>query len=213
MGGRVSLGPTAVGVVLAVLVVASTTGAGVAPIDSAVTRTQAVTAEALDAVGVDVRDTDGEREPRRYDESAIERAIQRQVNDERATVERSPLQWSVPLQVIARAHSSDMARNDFVSHESSSGNTTAERFERFGHDCEPPAGHDSPRVGENLARIPLQGTGMNETTIAREIVAGWTESESHRQTLLARQWGRAAVGVSVVSQTGGRVVYVTQTFC
>lgn len=212
-GGSVPIGPTAVGVVLAVLVVASTSGAGLGPVDSALDSTRTVTSDALGAVGVDVAVGDDESQPVSYDESVLERAIQRRVNAERATVDRSPVVWSDRLRRIARYHSADMARHEYVAHESPTGNTTADRYERFGHDCELAPGHDSLRVGENLARISLDGTVTNETEFAERVVQGWMESESHRQTLLANPWDRAAVGVTVVNRTDGTVAYVTQNFC
>lgn len=78
-----------------------------------------------------------------------------------------PLRWNGALAEAARAHSADMARFNFLSHEGRDGSTAAQRVER--------AGYRYRAMGENIA---------GGQTRPEDAVAGWINSPGHCATLM-----------------------------
>jgi len=98
----------------------------------------------------------------------VGQAAEAAVNALRAEHGRSALRADEELAEAAANHASDMAKNDFFSHEGSDGSDVAERVRA--------AGYSYCWVGENLA----EGTGDVERTLDL-----WMASRGHRQNLLS----------------------------
>jgi uncharacterized protein YkwD len=113
-----------------------------------------------------------------------ERALIRQLNDERAQHGLAALRPSRALGRAADRHSRDMLRRDFFDHSSSDGTPFDRRVRRYA---------DARRVGETLAAVGRRRGG------AATVVGMWMRSPPHRAIVLgsgfrrigvARRWGR-----------------------
>ena len=107
----------------------------------------------------------------------------------------APLALNEKLGEVARAHSRDMVRRRFFSHESPDGFGPAVRV--LDH------GIRYSRVGENVHR----NRGAADPTATA--VASWLASPGHRQLLLSAEFKESAVGVAV---GGDGTIYFTQLF-
>lgn len=123
-------------------------------------------------------------------QSAEERMLQL-VNDERAAVGLQPLDMDPALVEVGRAHSEDMFRNGYFSHESP---TTGSPFDRINA-----AGIQYVVAGENLALAPT-------LDVAHQ---GLMDSPGHRANILEPSFGR--VGIGAISAPGRGTMY-TQVF-
>ena len=97
----------------------------------------------------------------------FERRVFELTNVERAKHGVPPLQWDNKLGAAARAHSEDMARNNFMSHTGSNGSNLGERVTR--------AGFNWSRVAENVA-------AGQQTPEA--VINSWMNSPGHRTNIL-----------------------------
>lgn len=94
------------------------------------------------------------------------------------------LRWDTALQNAATAHSTDMATNNFFSHQSATnGSTLRERF--------PAAGYKYSSAGENL--------GAGQTSI-EQVVAEWLASPSHCTAMMKANF--VDMGVSCKANAG-----------
>jgi uncharacterized protein YkwD len=106
-----------------------------------------------------------------------------------------PLQWDDRLAAVARAHSEDMARNGFFSHQGSDGSNPALRTTK--------AGIQWRCTGENIAEVSdvaqAEQLFMNEPKF----------QENHRANILNTEYTRVGVGIA-----RGRdgALYITQEF-
>lgn len=91
-----------------------------------------------------------------------------------------PLRWNGALAEAARAHSADMARFNFLSHEGRDGSTAAQRVER--------AGYRYQAMGENIA---------GGQTRPEDAVAGWINSPTHCATLMNPAFSEMGVALAV----------------
>ena len=132
------------------------------------------------------------------DTPAVETAVLAEVNRERRESDLDAMKSDARLRKIARSHSQHMAANDYVAHESLSGETRADRFGRLQYACE--------RSGELVLftyyRRPIQIDGATEryetgTNLARGIVESWLLSDPHRRSLLDQSWTHAGVGIAI----------------
>lgn len=124
------------------------------------------------------------------EQSAEERMLQL-VNEERAAVGLQPLVMDPALVEVARAHSGDMFRNGYFSHQSP---TTGSPFDRINA-----AGIEYVTAGENLALAPT-------LDVAHQ---GLMDSPGHRANILEPSFGR--VGIGAISAPGRGTMY-TQVF-
>ena len=99
------------------------------------------------------------------------------VNEERASVGAAPLVWDDRLVPIARAHSEEMFRLKYFSHQSPANGSPFDRLKA--------AGITYTRAGENLAYA-------QSVTIAHR---GLMQSEGHRENILRPEFTRMAIGV------------------
>jgi uncharacterized protein YkwD len=107
----------------------------------------------------------------------------------------SPLQWDPKLAAVARAHSEDMARNGFFSHQGSDGSSPAERVSR--------AGVRWRSTGENIAMtsdvVQAEKLFMNEPKF----------QENHRGNILNPNYTHVGVGIA---RGPDGTLYFTQDF-
>lgn len=156
--------------------------------------------------------------------SDLARRVHRQVNATRKRHGLSPVAFDEVLARVAAAHSTDMLRRNYFSHDSPEGHGADERYRQAGYDCRLRV--SSRRIvtgGENLALSHTFGAvieysdGRRERTdfrsadeVARRVVDGWMNSPSHRRNMLTPFWRREGIGVALGED--GRV-WVTQNFC
>ncbi|HZP95337.1 MAG TPA: CvpA family protein [Candidatus Limnocylindria bacterium] len=108
---------------------------------------------------------------------AAERQLFDLVNEERASAGLAPLAWDDRLVPIARAHSEEMFKLRYFSHQSPANGTPFDRLRA--------AGVTYTRAGENLAYA-------QSVTVAHR---GLMASEGHRANILSPQFARAGIGV------------------
>ncbi len=128
----------------------------------------------------------------------LEAALLQEVNELRQRYHLIPLQRSAELDGVARGHSDDMARRNFMSHVTPEGANPVDRMHRAGL-----AGFTL--AAENLGRTDVQSAP------AREIVRAWLDSSAHRENLLAPHFNTTGIGVTRAAD-GGLLftqVYVT----
>jgi uncharacterized protein YkwD len=202
-----------VGVVIALLLVSSSAGTGLAPLDASVRDAKNRTVDGLSSVaGVGlVEGSLSGPHPNLVNETAIEHRVHERTNAERHRLDRQPVVWNPRLQDIARTHSVDMAEAGRTSHVNAAGETVGDRYERFGYDC-PLEGSDDRTEAETVARVEI--TSMpSDRAIGNRIFEQWTRDAGARSRILESDWQSAGVGVHVTREGGTTVVYATQNFC
>jgi uncharacterized protein YkwD len=114
------------------------------------------------------------------------------VNRARAEHGLAALRSAGALERAAAAHSRDMVRRDFFSHESPGGSTPQQRIDRTGY----LNGARSWAIGETIA----WGTGGYATPSS--IVRGWLNSPGHRAILLDGRYRDVGIGVAIGAPSG-----------
>jgi uncharacterized protein YkwD len=118
-------------------------------------------------------------------EHGIEAEVLRRVNAQSAIgaicgttiyAAAAPLTWNSQLMHATRDHSSDMAQNNFFSHDSLDGTTAPQRIKA--------AGYSSAFVGENI------GAGQPRM---ESVVAHWMHSTDHCKNLMNPKFRNVAV--------------------
>jgi uncharacterized protein YkwD len=105
-----------------------------------------------------------------------------------------PLRWNDRLAAAAMAHSEDMAKRDYFSHDSPEGMGYAQRVRR--------AGYAYRASGENIA------AGQRTPQAA---VAAWIASPPHCQNLMRREFTEMGAGYAVRGDSS-QGIYWTQVF-
>jgi uncharacterized protein YkwD len=105
------------------------------------------------------------------------------------------LKWSPALAEAARAHSQDMARQRYFSHQGKDGRQVADRAVR--------AGYRWRGIGDNIA------AGQQSP---EEAMAGWLASPGHCANIMDRSFTEMGAAHGVNSGGGGPHVYWTQVF-
>ena len=145
--------------------------------------------------------------------TSLEKAVFEQVNAERIRARLPALQLDPRLSDIARAHSEDMARNNFVAHINPAGQTPMDRLKAAGKSC--------MFVAENIYQNNLYHRALpvaaqivyewnSESKIAMSSVRGWMDSPGHRVNILSSRAAKTGLGVAI---GGDLKVYITQEFC
>ncbi|HVC30832.1 MAG TPA: CAP domain-containing protein [Steroidobacteraceae bacterium] len=141
--------------------------------------------------------------PRAQDATAVSRLVLALTNEARAHARTCggrrfppapPLSLSPALTRAARAHSRDMAAQDFFSHSGSNGSTPGERVTR--------AGYRWSMVGENIA--------SGERT-PRQAVAGWLASPHHCANIMTAGFRQMGVAFAV-NRANTRIIDWTEDF-
>ena len=117
---------------------------------------------------------------------ALVRATLCLLNAERDKQGQSPLKLNGRLGKAAQGHASDMARNDYFSHDSQTGASFVDRIKRSGY----LKGTGTWTVGENIA----WATGGQASP--RAIVQAWMRSAGHRANILSGSFREIGIGVA-----------------
>ena len=133
-------------------------------------------------------------EPQSQELYAFGRRLLALTNLERARHGIAPLVWDSDLARASLIHSTDMARNNFVSHVGSNGLTPGGRVRL--------ESNTMTRVAENIAG----GTRTPERT-----VEAWMRSPGHRANILNEEFVYMGVGIYVLDGTQWGI-YITQKF-
>ncbi|MES2900478.1 MAG: CAP domain-containing protein [Pseudomonadota bacterium] len=104
------------------------------------------------------------------------------------------LRWNAELGAAALAHSSDMARQKYFSHEGKDGSQVGDRAKL--------AGYAWRRISENIA------VGMPS---AQEAMAGWLASPGHCANIMNRELTEMGAAFAINNDRGSRF-YWTQVF-
>ena len=99
------------------------------------------------------------------------------MNAHRVAKGMRPLIWDPRLAAVAEAHSRDMARRHYFSHETPDGRTPWDRLAA--------RGITYTQAGENLAWGARTG---------REVLGGWLKSRGHRKNIETAAYTRHGVG-------------------
>ena len=154
-----------------------------------------------------------EREARQREDKAEKEASQTRheqtiidlINVERRQVGARQLTWDSDLQLIARAHSEDMAVKDYFSHVNKEGQDYRQRALSQGYVCRNPKWRG---VAENLY---FGSRGHREPGDA---VRMWKGSPGHRRAMLDRTFSKGAVGIHEGRSSGyGQGYYTTLLLC
>jgi uncharacterized protein YkwD len=107
----------------------------------------------------------------------------------------NPLHWDARLAAVARAHSEEMARNGYFSHQGLDGSTPAVRVSR--------AGIQWRATGENIAKtgdvVQAEALFMNEPKF----------QHNHRGNILKPNYSHVGVGIA---KAPDGALYITQEF-
>lgn len=121
----------------------------------------------------------------------LESSLHRAVNEARTRHHLIPLERVEALDAVARAHSEDMARRGFTSHESPEGASPVDRLARGGVE------------GFTLAAENIGRTTHSDPN--REILQAWLSSAAHRKNLLAPPFNATGIGIALGED--GSLVY------
>lgn len=137
----------------------------------------------------------------------LEAAVVREMNRVRVAAGLQPLRSSPRLRTAARGHSRSMLEYGFFSHDSVDGTAFSDRIRRYYSS----RGWRTWSVGETLLAT------QTSTVAAREIVAAWLESPSHRNVILDASWRDAGIGALYAAAApntygGSETIVVTADF-
>ena len=163
----------------------------------------------------------------RFDGRAIEKEVHQLINSERVRHGLPGLDWVERIALIARAHSEDMGRSDYFSHDNQKGESPTDRAIAADYPCRKPldGGSFSYGLAENIWRgwefssytYELGSTRynwMSQTQLARQAVSSWMGSPGHRQNILTSRYDKTGIGVGFGTANGEKyAVYLTQNFC
>ncbi len=105
------------------------------------------------------------------------------------------------LQEVARNHSEDMLKRNYLSHVSPEGKAVADRVQLKVKKLQ-------TDLGENLHMISAAQGLYDAAAVAELMVSDWMNSKPHRENILAKKFTQ--LGVGCVSD--GRRIYCTQVF-
>jgi uncharacterized protein YkwD len=126
----------------------------------------------------------------------MERDVEQLVNDARREQGLAVLAHSDVLSEIARAHSQDMARHDYLGHEDRRGRGPDWRVEQR-------------RVRyRKLAENVAENQGWQDPV--SKAVEGWLRSAGHRRNIMDAELTRTGVGIALDRDSG--TYYFTQLF-
>lgn len=153
-----------------------------------------------------------------FNSRSLEAQIRSAVNKERVKYNLQPLKRSEKLTLIARAHSKDMVKRNYTSHDTPEGIGPDERAKRAGFNIvKKKKNVIITGVGENIFEeqnvIREDGVerpfleSMDKTT--KKAVEGWMKSPGHRKNILNPEYTITGVGVAVSKD---KKVKITQVF-
>lgn len=145
------------------------------------------------------------------------------INVERVRRGLPPLEHIEKLRLIARSHSSDMAKRAYFAHISPEGRSPTDRGKLAGYICRKDyESRYTLGLAENIYQTWLYNSfktlngrvvsydWLTLEELARRVVNGWMSSRKHKENILKSSYDRAGLGVAVAKD--GKV-YSTQNFC
>ena len=146
------------------------------------------------------------------DAAALEWESHRLINHERTKRGLQNVEWDPRLAEIARAHSRDMAENDFFSHDNLRGQDPTMRGLLANYTCLKALGGGaySEGLGENILEgdVPINliiraqawwnnqpADDLEQIEEAKAAVQRWMDSAGHRENILDRGYDRGGIGV------------------
>lgn len=145
----------------------------------------------------------------------IEFRIFEYTNLERHKAGNKLLHYDNELADVARQHSLDMVKRDFFSHTNPDFEEPTDRAKKFGYNTRKlKDGKIFEGIGENIGKVPVGdvlylGKVENTTTsIAKNHVDNFMQSESHKENILNEDYDYIGVGVVF----DGKYYVVTQNF-
>ena len=151
----------------------------------------------------------------------LAKRIHAQINKNRNNHGLQSLDWNDTLSRIAAKHSQDMAKRNYLGHNSPEGKTFSDRYRQGGYSCGIRVGNYIHTGAENIALSRLYNSTTTENNItyydwnsvqeiALKTVDGWMNSPGHRENILTPHWRKEGIGVKIGP---GNNVYITQNFC
>lgn len=156
------------------------------------------------------------------DISSLESEIHDLINQERQNNGLKTLSFDSKLSDIARAHSQDMATNNYFEHENLRGQDPTDRANMVGYRCHKDYGsYYTDGIAENIFQNNLYDsvTYVNlvpfhewntQSEIAQSTVQGWMNSPGHRKNILTSDYDKEGIGVAISNDDK---VYITEDFC
>lgn len=161
-----------------------------------------------------------------WDLRSIEKRVHTLTNQERVARGLRPLEYDDSLAAIALAHSTDMARAHFFSHENPAREGPTQRAHKAGYPVRRDLGGGQIRtgIGENIFqghRVAgfsayvergvrhVENRYLTGEDLARACVEGWMKSPGHRANILTAEYLREGFGIAVAED---QKVYITQNF-
>ncbi|OGZ07030.1 MAG: hypothetical protein A3C93_05120 [Candidatus Lloydbacteria bacterium RIFCSPHIGHO2_02_FULL_54_17] len=134
----------------------------------------------------------------------IERRVFEKTNQARAAYGAKVLLWDRQAEVSARGHAEDMAKLEYMAHQSP---TEGRRT--------PPERNWQARIsavyaGENVFRHSV--SGLSAERLAANMVDWWMDSPGHRANILNPEFTHMAIGGAYGSYQGWKTAFVAQTF-
>ena len=151
------------------------------------------------------------------DASCLERLAHEAANRARRESGLDPLEWSAAYAAVARAHSEDMVRRGYVSHNTPEGTSFSQRMADAGLGCSgPKAENIAAMYAVGVEMLNQAGEVVSVEWLARSVlgeapVAQWMDSPPHRRNLLNPDHARHAIGFAWDAQT--RRILATQLLC
>ena len=130
----------------------------------------------------------------------VEQALLDQTNEFRAKKKLGSLAFNSILQKAATDHSSDMLKNNYLSHFSPKGKSV---LDRVGHYTKV-----QTDLGENIHTIRSARGLTDPEAIAATMIKDWEGSPSHRENLLSKKFTQLGVGCA----SDGSQIFCTQVF-
>jgi uncharacterized protein YkwD len=146
----------------------------------------------------------------------VERLIHEKINERRARHDLPPMENSLYITSVSRAHSEDMADRDYFAHENPDGEDFIDRFEKFPEEC-------ADGYGENIAANYLDTRVRNDQgetdtyytaeDVSTALVQQWMNSTGHRENILTEKFEYVGTGIYIQDRGDKAQVYATQNFC
>jgi uncharacterized protein YkwD len=135
----------------------------------------------------------------KYDTNTVINDIQTLSNKARSEANLPSLAFDAKLAQLAIDRSTDMAKNNYLSHTALDGCDLECHFKN--------SGYETMTWGENLAEFEPYTT-VSASDLAQELVKKWLQSSEHRRNLMSSEFTHEGIGVA----TSGKRIVVTVIF-
>ena len=158
----------------------------------------------------------------RFNQATLEATIYQRINSYRVEQGLQALKSDDRLAQLARAHSQDMAANDYYKHTNLNGEDPSARASKAGYNCHNPL---SIGIAENIHLLyghtssirwgnSVTYQWLTQDEVANRFVADWINSPGHRRNILDRRYNLTGIGVAFGTASGIKHgIYVVQNFC